>query len=207
MHLDTNVVDTGDFHLLDLSDNSLIPLETYFSKGSSLLLNDDVVSVVCEDIADPQDATHKSFLRDCSSNIPNDCDHFEKNSWRRPTKPVFGQRKDGSYTLYDSRLELDENTNLNPLIDGGGKKVLASTFVAETSKFDATPRPAYYCANAPQNIFNEEHCKLSFDANVCISVDVSVLNAITLNESTLQEMFRLTSRLVFAVKGRLRELV
>jgi hypothetical protein len=203
VHLDSSFVVSSTYHELDLTSSTLIPLDTSYSKGSSLLLDNAIVTATCNDIADPQDATHKSFQNDCNNNAsPGNCDHYKMNSWRNPTKPVFGKRQDGIYVLYDTRLELDENTIENPLIDGGGNKVVASTFVAETSVFNASPRPAYYCSNAPQDTFNEEHCILSFDPNVCVSFDTAVMNAITFDEHTIQQMFSLTGRYVFAVKGK-----
>jgi hypothetical protein len=169
VHLDFRFIDSENYHELDLTTSSLIALDSAYSKGSSLLLEADVVSPTCNNIADPQESTHKTYQGDCIATLEGDCDHFLLNSWRNPTKPVFGKVQGDTYVLFDTRLELDENTIENPLADGGGNKVLASAFVAQTSIFDSTPRPAYYCSNAQQTIFNEEHCKLSFDPNVCIS--------------------------------------
>lgn len=203
VHLDFNFVDSTTYHELDLKNSTLIPLDIRYSNGSSLLLDNDIDSATCSDIPDPQDATHKSFGYDCNDlKFPGDCDHYKMNSWRHPIEPVFGKQQDGTYLLYDSRLQLDENTIENPLIDGGGNKVVASTFVANTTVFDSSPRPAYYCSNAPQNIFNEEHCVLSFDPNVCVSYDTAVMKAIAFDEQTLADIFSITGRYVYAVKGK-----
>jgi hypothetical protein len=198
VHLDSKFVDSSNLHELDLASNSLTALDT---TSSNLLLNTQVVSPTCNEIADPEDATHKSFYNDCRKGTSGDCDHYLMNAWRNPTKPVFGQLLDDSYVLYDTRLELDENTIENPLLDGGGGKVLRSTFVAQTQVFDDSPRPAYSCSNVPQNIFNEEHCKLSFDEKVCVSYDVASASR-TLNKKTLRQLFRLTDRYVYAVDGK-----
>lgn len=205
VHLDSTVVDGPDYHELDLSANTLVPLDLNTSQGATLLLDDDVKSPTCADIAHPQDSTHKSFEDDCNDvKYPGDCDHYKRNGWRNPAKPVFGRLSDGSFVLYDIRLELDENTIENPLIDGGGNKVVNSLFVAPTSVYDDSPRPSYYCSNAPQDIFNEAHCKLSFDPNVCVSYDTAVMKAIPFNEDTLKQIFSLTGRYVYAVKGEKR---
>lgn len=202
VHLDLSVTDGLDYHELDLSGNTLIPLDLSDSQGATLLLDNDVESPTCAEIADPQDSTHKSFLDDCDNvRYPGDCDHYKRNGWRNPLTPVFGRLSDGSFVLYDTRLELDENTIENPLIDGGGKKVVNSLFAEQTSVYNDSPRPAYYCANAPQDIFNEAHCKLSFDPNVCVSSDSAVINAIPFDEDTLKQVFSLTGRYVYAVKG------
>lgn len=206
VNLDPVFLNSVDYHELSIPTNTMTVIDQEYTKGSNLLLNTEITSdntVTCDSIANPADSLHKSFRGDCDTQEPGDCDHYLENGWRHPTKPVFGLLDNDVHVLFDSRLQLDENTITNPLVDGGGNKVFASTFSAETTKQDASPRPSYYCSNAPQDIFNEEGCYLSFDPNVCTSFDIAVIKAITFDEETLQQMFELTDgRYVYAVKGK-----
>ena len=202
VNLDRRFVNAGNYHELDLSDKMMKGLDLEYSKASSFMLQQNHISDTCDVIADPEDSTHKTFRNDCRG---ESCDHYLDNGWRNPTKTVFGIHPKGFYMLYDQRLDLDENTIERPMIDGGGKKVLNSLFVAPTSVYRSDdPRPAYYCANVPQNIFNEEGCRLSFDPNVCAPRQNEVMTAITLDTDSLIQMFQLTKRYVYSIQGAMR---
>lgn len=206
VNLDPLFVDAADFHLLDLTSSTLQPLDVEYSKGSSLLLDQGITDATCDQIENPADSLHIAINWDCNSQLQGDCDHYLQNGWRHPVRPVFAQYGTNAqgnpvYALFDSRVQLDTNTITNPMMDGGGNKVISSTFSAETSIFDDTPRPAYYCSNAQQDIFNEEGCYLSFDPNVCTSFDMAVMKAITFDDNTLQNIFSLTNRYVYAIEG------
>lgn len=202
MNLDRRFVNAGNYHELDLSNKMMTQLDLEYSKASSFMLEQEHISDTCDIIADPEDSTHKTFRNDCRG---ESCDHYLDNGWRNPTETVFGIHPNGFYMLYDQRLDLDENTIERPMIDGGGKKVLNSLFVAPTSVYRSDdPRPAYYCANVPQNIFNEEGCRLSFDPNVCAPRQDEVMTAITLDTDSLIQMFQLTKRYVYSIQGAMR---
>ena len=202
MNLDRRFVNAGNYHELDLSNKMMTQLDLEYSKASSFMLEQEHISDTCDIIADPEDSTHKTFRNDCRG---ENCDHYLDNGWRNPTETVFGIHPNGFYMLYDQRLDLDENTIERPMIDGGGKKVLNSLFVAPTPVYRSDdPRPAYYCANVPQNIFNEEGCRLSFDPNVCAPRQDEVMTAITLDTDSLIQMFQLTKRYVYSIQGAMR---
>ena len=76
---------------------------------------------------------------------------------------------------------------------GIGAKVLSSLYLED--------RPAYYCANAPQTIFNEEYCKMSFEPNTCSQGGISVLRTLKLDEDQLLDLYTLTGRYVYKIEG------
>lgn len=59
---------------------------------------------------------------------------------------VFGKLSDGTWLVFDPRLNLDENTLDNPLIDGGKSNELVSG-------------GGTLCSNVPKTFLNEDQCR------------------------------------------------
>ena len=74
--------------------------------------------------------------------------------------PTFAELPDGSFAIHDLRTQYVGNTDTEPLLDGGGSRVLAS-------QPSGTDDLVTFCVNVPMNIFNEEGCVLSTEPNVC----------------------------------------
>ena len=179
--LDSRFVDMGSMLQLDMStlnSTELQEIDVESTYGSTLLLTVEVTDPVCDTFPDP------------ILNLEQDRAWFNHSD-----QPVFGLAPDGSYLLHDVRLLLDENTIENPLIDGGGAKVLASI---STTNPDST---SYICANAPQNIFNEEYCKLSTEENVCTVKYENAYDSLELTAENLVELFNVTQRYVYGIGG------
>jgi hypothetical protein len=87
---------------------------------------------------------------------------------------------------------MDKNTIEDPLKDGGGAKVVEGMRDGVVS---------YYCANAPESIFNEGGCILSTESNVCREYDSAILDSLHLTESTLVGLHGVTGRYVYAIDG------
>jgi len=101
---------------------------------------------------------------------------------------VFGRTVNGTWLVFDPRLNLDENTVYNPMIDGGKNN--------EVVTLGST-----YCSNVPRSFLNEEQCLLSSVA--CGSSNSGSGVEITLDEATLKQFYNLTdqTRYVYAIKG------
>jgi hypothetical protein len=73
----------------------------------------------------------------------------------------------GRHWLFDPRFKLETNTLENPLDDGGGGLV-AQTRLNDEEMLDR--RDGLYeavCSNPHLNFLNEDHCKLSYEADAC----------------------------------------
>ena len=92
---------------------------------------------------------------------------------------IVGRTPEGEWLLYDTTLELRDNDNIQPLVDGGGKVLLSSSggydFRSPTIGLNTA-----ICANVARTYLNSQGCKLSFDEHVCRddrSVDDGVATA------------------------------
>lgn len=169
---------------MDLTSAQVDDLGNTVTRGSFALLKDSLNSAYCELLPDPL------------ANVEND------DAWYvHPDPPVFAILPDSSYALFDARLILDENTIENPLMDGGGEKVLASlsrTTPDYTSYQDPT---SYICANARQTIFNEGNCKLSTEPNVCNAVYNNQFDTLEVTKEKLKTLIEISQRNVLVVEG------
>ena len=100
--------------------------------------------------------------------------------------PTFGKLPDGSWLMYDPRIKLEENTDADPIEDGGG--------LARSLTGDRT-----VCANAPRTFLNEDKCFLSRDASACGSTTPQL--SIDLTESNIQTLHTLTGQYVYGIMG------
>lgn len=101
--------------------------------------------------------------------------------------PVHGKLEDGTYVLFDPRMEMQENTVAHPEPDGGG---LIKTLTAGATK----------CANAPRTFLNEDSCVLSYSATACGSTTAPDLQ-IELNAENIGVLHDLTGQYVYAILG------
>ena len=102
-------------------------------------------------------------------------------------EPIFGKLPDGTWLMFDPRLDLMTNTLNSPAQDGGKEALTASG--GKT-----------FCSNAPRTFLNEDQCQLSLDAcEPSSSNDVFLL----LENSTIATLNNLTDRYVYAIKGLL----
>lgn len=102
-------------------------------------------------------------------------------------EPVHGLLPDGSYMLFDPRLDLQENTVENPLPDGGG---MTTTLTGGKTM----------CANVPRTFLNEDSCLLSYSPSACSSSTAPDLG-IELNAENLQVLHELTGQYIYAILG------
>ncbi len=147
-------------YILDLSsvEDQLTPIDTYLTNGEEFLLPTSLEGAVCD-------------------SIPSVPDPFDEH--------VFGKLSDGTFLIFDPRLDLQENTPDSPVIDGGKAKQL-----------DSGGRT--YCSNVPRTFLNEDQCVLSSDA--CRpSADTQV--EVLLEDDTLKLLHNLTGRYVYAMEG------
>ena len=85
-------------------------------------------------------------------------------------KPIFAKLPGtNKWALHDIRTIFKSNTKEDPLLDGGGKVMKAA---ARTIDSGNPGQLVVRCSNAQRNIFNEESCKLSYDADACVSVPI-----------------------------------
>ena len=102
-------------------------------------------------------------------------------------EPVFGKLSDGTWLMFDPRLDLMTNTLSSPAQDGGKE-----AFAASGGKT--------FCSNAPRTFLNEDQCQLSSDA--CkLSSNSNVF--LELGNSTIAVLNNLTDRYVYAITGLL----
>lgn len=100
---------------------------------------------------------------------------------------VYAELSNGQHLIFEPTLELAENRNQRPSIDGGGKAVAVSDRVA-------------YCANVERNFLNEHNCKLSSHDNACAPRG-KVEGSVVLSPMMLKTFFGLLNRPVYAVTG------
>ncbi len=147
-------------YVLDLSsvDDQLIPIDEEFTGGEEFLLPISLEDGLCNSIPSVQD---------------------------RGDEQIYGRLSDGTWLLFDPRLDLDQNTPDSPLKDGGKAKELASG-------------GRTLCANAPRTFLNEDGCFLSSDAcKASADTEVEVL----LEDDTIRRLYNLTGRYVYGLKG------
>ena len=82
-----------------------------------------------------------------------------------PDPPVFIELGDGKWAIQDLRTILRDNSLENPLMTGAGDDVKRASRAAEGDDDHLVVR----CSNVERNIFNEHHCKVSYEPNVCTS--------------------------------------
>jgi len=195
VNLDERFIDMNSVHQLDMrsldTTTDLVVINDRITKGSDLLLTREINDANCVTFPDPTD----NDFRGPDDRVPFATDFFINytSSKFNPDAPVFGQLPDGGYALLDYRLDFDENTMKNPLMDGGANKVIAAAHGGDEQ--------VYYCANVPQNIFNEDSCKLSNEENVCSSFDEKIALGIYLNYTNLVSLADITDRSVYAVSN------
>ena len=102
-------------------------------------------------------------------------------------EPIFGKLSDGTWLIFDPRLDSLSNALASPREDGGKAEFKASG--GDT-----------YCSNVPRTFLNEDQCKVSSDA--CRPSSNSQVN-ILLDNSTLAALNNLTGRYTYAIKGLL----
>jgi len=61
------------------------------------------------------------------------------------------------------------NTLTNPLMDGGGNVMIRAARSGDNDDGDSRTDLVVRCSNANRNIFNEPNCKISYQADVCVS--------------------------------------
>ena len=170
------------------AENPVINLDGYESNiGEVFNLPDDSLEAIDEWWTDGQELIYllgtrlfddPSFSTICSG-LPS-----VRQFW---DKPVFGKLSDGTWLMFDPRLDLDTNTPTSPSPDGG----LAS----QTASGGMT-----LCSNAPRTFLNENECQLSSDA--CKPSWNNQFEIMLLN-STISSINTITGRYVYAIKGLL----
>lgn len=196
VNLDERFIDIDSIFQLDLSSlnlgEELVILNKKTSLGSELLLTVKIDDPICSSFPDPID----NDFRGPDSNHPRTTSPYPLMTCSKfnPDPPVFGLLPDGGYALHDLRLQFQENTIENPLMDGGGEKMLAAAAASQDQDV------VMFCSNAPMNIFNEKNCKLSYEENVCTKFDEEVASSLKLNTETLTA-FHLMGRHVYAMVG------
>jgi len=155
-------------HIVDLPDNSLQPIDRWWTKGGDLIYRMDISLF-----------NNPAFLETCSSlpSVPQNSDG-----------PVFGRLSDGTWLMFDPRINLETNTMVEPISDGGKQTSINSN--GET-----------YCSNVPRTFLNENECKLSMDA--CKASSESSQVEILLDNSTIAMLNNLTGRYTYAIQGLL----
>jgi len=102
--------------------------------------------------------------------------------------PIVGALSDGSWMQFDPRLYLEDNTLQNPIADGGGQDAIHSGRVMS-------------CSNVPRTFLNEKQCSVSYVPLTCGTISSTSDSFIKLDEPTLLNLFNLTGRYVYALKG------
>ncbi len=155
-------------HILDLPDNSLQAIDQWWTNGDDViyrletsLFNNPVFSETCSGLP----------------SVPELDDG-----------PIFGRLSDGTWLMFDPRVELQANTPSDPINDGGKQASINSS-------------GATYCSNVPRTFLNENECKLSVDA--CRASSGTSQAEILLENSTIAVLNNLTGRYVYAIEGLL----
>lgn len=173
MNLDTRFISDDDpltLNFTSKSSSQLEPINLEYGYESVLLLkeslaNDAANSASCLNIRDPLEQLYQD-------------EAYTNNTF----PPVFAQLPDNTWALYDQRLNLNENTIDNPLMDGGGNNVKNSV-PSRAGEVSAT-----ICNNAPPTIFNMESCKLSTEENVCQAVNNADYTSMELERANMVEL-------------------
>ena len=160
--------ESGIGDVFNLPDDSLEPIDEFWSDGQ------EVVYSLGEKLFD-----NPSFSTLCS-NLPPVIQFRDK--------PVFGKLSDGTWLMFDPRLDVKTNTLSSPSSDGGRGSQVASGGVT-------------FCSNVPRTFLNEDQCQLSSDA--CQGAYNNNQLRIKLENSTIASINTLTNRYVYAIKGLL----
>jgi len=103
------------------------------------------------------------------------------------TPPIFGRHPNGDWLLYDPHLKLNTNTLAQPMSDGGRNNLINS--------FERT-----LCSNVHRSFLNENQCIVPANVSVCRPL-YPPATALTLNELNIRQLYNLTGRYVYAMKG------
>jgi hypothetical protein len=154
-------------NIFNLPDNSFQPSDQWWNNGESLvfvlqnsLFDNPLFSTTCAELP----------------SVPEIGD-----------APIFGKLSDGTWLMFDPRLDINTNTPSSPIGDGGKQSFLASG--GDT-----------YCSNVPRTFLNENECQLSSEA--CKPSSTGQIE-ILLDNSTIATLNNLTGRYVYAIKGLL----
>ena len=147
-------------YVVALNENNLEEIDVDLTQGEEFMLKTALSNSICNDIP----------------TVPEFGDNV-----------VFGKVSDGTWLMFDPRLEVGKNTISSPLIDGGKKKEVASG-------------GASYCSNVPRNFLNEDKCQLS--TNACRTTSSSSAVEVVLDNTTISDLNHLvTGRFVYTLKG------
>ena len=84
-------------------------------------------------------------------------------------KPIFailpGENK---WALHDLRVLFQGNTIEQPLMDGGGNAMQRAARSGDNDDGNPNTDLVTLCSNTQRNIFNEPHCKISYDPEACV---------------------------------------
>jgi len=149
---------TGGWFYLRMSDGScqaiLNPIVNFYSDSAqphTVLSLPDLIPGILDPIDEVQSRGGEFILRgglnDPICSQLNDV--MEEND-----APVFGRLNDGSWLMFDPRMDLEDNTLESHIADGGG---LVRSLTALKTK----------CANAPRTFLNEEQCSLADSSMTC----------------------------------------
>ena len=85
---------------------------------------------------------------------------------------IFAKMANGRWALHDYRSKFQANTVEDPLLDAGGEQMIRARRGANGPYGDGSPNIDLVtrCSNVEKNIFNEAHCKISYDVNACETV-------------------------------------
>lgn len=85
---------------------------------------------------------------------------------------IFAKMSNDKWALHDYRSLFQANTVQDPLPDAGGEQMIRARRGAVAPYGDGSPDIDLVtrCSNVEKNIFNEGHCKISYDVNACETV-------------------------------------
>ncbi len=85
---------------------------------------------------------------------------------------IFAKMSNDKWALHDYRSLFQANTVQDPLPDAGGEQMIRARRGAVAPYGDGSPDVDLVtrCSNVEKNIFNENHCKISYDVNACETV-------------------------------------
>lgn len=104
--------------------------------------------------------------------------------------PIFGKLSNGTWLMFDPRIETQTNTIASPIPDGGNEAYVVSG--GDTM-----------CSNAPRSFLNENECTVSTSA--CKPTSSNNQVEIVLDNSTIAALNSLTGRYAYGIKGLLVE--
>jgi len=147
-------------YVVDLNENNLEEIDVDLTQGEEFVLKTKLSNSMCDDIPA----------------VPEFGD-----------EPVFGKVSDGTWLIFDPRLEVGKNTINSPLTDGGKGVQVASG-------------GASYCSNVRRNFLNEDKCQLS--TNACRTTSSNSAVEVVLDNTTISDLNHLVpGRFVYTLKG------